>query len=66
LSSLLCLCLLFNNIRDKGTTGSAWKQGGEKGRGWGRGAGKRNEPMYPHVNKCIIIIKKKILSYISL
>jgi hypothetical protein len=25
------LCLLFNKIRDKGTTGSAWKQGwGEK------------------------------------
>jgi hypothetical protein len=25
LFSLLCLCLLFNKIRDKGRTGSAWK-----------------------------------------
>jgi hypothetical protein len=33
LSSLLCLCLLFNKIRDKGRTGSAWKQdGGGRGR----------------------------------
>jgi hypothetical protein len=25
--SYYCLCLLFNKIREKGRTGSAWKQG---------------------------------------
>jgi hypothetical protein len=34
---LLCLCLLFNTIRDKGRTGSAWKwEAGRVGEGaWG-------------------------------
>jgi hypothetical protein len=45
-----CLCLLVNKIRDKGRTGSAWKQGG-----WGvkegAGGGGRNGPMYARVNK---------------
>jgi hypothetical protein len=30
LTSLLCLCLFFNKIRDKGKTGSDWRwEGGE-------------------------------------
>jgi hypothetical protein len=37
LSSLLCLCLFFNKIKDKGRTGSAWKQWEERGDGEGGG-----------------------------
>jgi hypothetical protein len=40
LSSLLCLCLLFNKIRNKGRTGSAWKRGGDgAGERMGEGSG---------------------------
>jgi hypothetical protein len=39
LSSLLCLCLLFIKIRDKGRTSSAWKQGGK-----GERARERDDP----------------------
>jgi hypothetical protein len=49
LSFFLCLCLVFNKIRDKGTTGSAWKGGGEGG-GGGQG-GEMTQTMYAHVNK---------------
>jgi hypothetical protein len=30
--SYYCLCLFFNKIGEEGRTGSAWKQGGERGR----------------------------------
>jgi hypothetical protein len=36
LSFLLLLCLLFNKIRAKGRTGSAWKGGGWEMEGTGR------------------------------
>jgi hypothetical protein len=36
--SYYCLCLLFNKIREKGRTSSAWKRGGgRRWRGWGLG-----------------------------
>jgi hypothetical protein len=38
------LCLLFNKIRDKDRTGSAWKQEGEGEEGGKWGEGKRNDP----------------------
>jgi hypothetical protein len=46
--SYYCLYSLFNKIRDKGKTVSAWKQGGRGGgkgekRG-GREVGERNDP----------------------
>jgi hypothetical protein len=41
--SFLLLCLLFNKIRDKGRTGSAWKPGRE-GERVEAGAGGRNDP----------------------
>jgi hypothetical protein len=53
-----CLCLLFNKIRDKGRTDSAWKWGrewaGEEG-GGGQG-GEMTQTMYAYVNKWV---KKK-------
>jgi hypothetical protein len=55
LSFLLCLCLLFKKIRDKGRTGSAWKpEGGrrERVKEMGDGQGGEMTPiMYTHVNK---------------
>jgi hypothetical protein len=46
-----CLFLLFNKIRDKGRTGSAWKRGGEgRGSGWGYG-GEMTQTMCAHRNK---------------
>jgi hypothetical protein len=60
LSFLLCLCLLFNKIGDKGRTGSAWKQGGMVGRGSGGEQGEGvAQTMYAHVNKCIKNFFKK-------
>jgi hypothetical protein len=47
--SYYCLYLLYNKIRDKSRTGSAWKQGGVEGRGRGQGIGERNGPN----NACI-------------
>jgi hypothetical protein len=46
------LCLLFNKVRDKGRTGSAWKRGRVRGRerGWGH-EGEITQIMYAHVNK---------------
>jgi hypothetical protein len=41
LSFLLCLSLLFNKIRDKGRTGSAWKRAGEGGEVGSGGQGKK-------------------------
>jgi hypothetical protein len=38
------LCFLLKKIRDKGRTGSAWKQGGLGRRGWGLRAKGRNDP----------------------
>jgi hypothetical protein len=51
LSFLLCLCLLFNKIKDKGIPGSAWKQAGR-----GRGQGCRGEKC---VFTCELMNKKK-------
>jgi hypothetical protein len=42
---------VFIKIRDKGRTGSAWKPGAERGRGWGREAGERNDPNNVHTSK---------------
>jgi hypothetical protein len=47
------LCFLFNKIREKGRTGSAWKQGGwgeKEGMGWGEG-GEMAQTMYADMNK---------------
>jgi hypothetical protein len=57
LSFFLCLCLLFNKIRDKGRTGSAWKRGEEEEQGgrWKQG-GEITQTMYAHMNKGIIKI----------
>jgi hypothetical protein len=47
---LISVYTLFNKIRDKGKTVSAWKRGG-RGKGWGRreregtGEGGRNDPI---------------------
>jgi hypothetical protein len=52
--SYYCLCLLFNKIRDKGRTGSAWKQGawGKRDGAGGKGhGGGMDQTMYAHVNK---------------
>jgi hypothetical protein len=44
----MLVSLLFNKIRDKSRTGSAWKQR----RGWGEGkGGEMAQTMYAHVNK---------------
>jgi hypothetical protein len=54
LSSLLCLCLFFNKISDKGRTGPAWNWVGvESGRKGGEGGqgGEMTQTMYAHVNK---------------
>jgi hypothetical protein len=61
LSSLLCLCLFFNKIRDKGRTGPAWNgvEEGRKGRGEGQG-GDMTQTMYAHLNK---LTKKKTLPF---
>jgi hypothetical protein len=56
--SYYCLCLLFNKIREKGRTGSAWKQGGV-GRGKGWGAGERNAPNSVCTYEYMIRKKKK-------
>jgi hypothetical protein len=47
------LMYLFNKIRDKGRTGSAWKRGvGRRGKGGLGGQGeKMTQTMYAHVNK---------------
>jgi hypothetical protein len=48
--SYYCLYSLFNKIRDKSKTVSAWKRGGRGGEergGWkerGQGVGERNDP----------------------
>jgi hypothetical protein len=67
LSFLLCLCLLFNKIRDKGRTGSAWNDGvGGKKEGAPRRGGPQQgemaQTMYAHVYKQMKKIKaiKKI------
>jgi hypothetical protein len=39
--------MLFNKIRDKSRTGSAWKRGREGGKR-GKGAGGRNDPNKVH------------------
>jgi hypothetical protein len=40
-----CLCSLFNKIREKGKTASAWKGGDREGeRKGGGGVGGRNDP----------------------
>jgi hypothetical protein len=65
LSFLLCLCLFFNKITEKGRTGPAWKGRGERGEGWGRGhRGEMTQTMYAHVNK-LIIIKENPICYLS-
>jgi hypothetical protein len=52
MSFLLCLCLLFNKIGEKGRTGSAWKQGWWGGKdGGGRQEGEMTQTMYAHMNK---------------
>jgi hypothetical protein len=56
MSFLLCLCVLFNKIRDKGRTGSAWKQGG-----WGEGGRGENDPN--NACRCEYTIKKKAYNY---
>jgi hypothetical protein len=63
--SYYCLYSLFNKIRDKGRTVSAWKQGGRgvEGGTWGRGKGQRMgaemaQTLYTHMNKW-----KKIKGY---
>jgi hypothetical protein len=63
--SLYCLCFLFNKIRDKHRTDSAWSEG-VGGRGRGRGIGVRNGPndVCAHVNKPII--KKEYYSQTAL
>jgi hypothetical protein len=46
---MLCLPYyadVFNKIREKGRTGSAWKRGGGQGQG-----GEMTQTMYAHVNK---------------
>jgi hypothetical protein len=57
---LIIVYTLFNKIRDKGRTVSAWKQGGRRGKGrkWGRGeeksgeeAGEMTQTLYAHMNK---------------
>jgi hypothetical protein len=53
--SYYCLCLLFNKIGEKSTTGSAWKHG-SGGRGRGQGV-EVTQTVYAHMN---IRIKKKI------
>jgi hypothetical protein len=46
-----CLYSLFNKIRDKGKTVSAWKRGvGVRGRGQGEG-GVMTQSLYAHINK---------------
>jgi hypothetical protein len=65
--SYYCLCLLFNEIGEKGRTGSAWKLGGVWGRGGDRVAGcyggEMTQTMYAHVNK--LILKKKKFQAVS-
>jgi hypothetical protein len=51
------LCLLFNKIRDKSRTGSAWKRGGVGSRGWGQETEGRNDPS--NVCTCEQMNKKK-------
>jgi hypothetical protein len=54
LSFLLCLCLFFNKIGEKGRTGSPWKGGGWGSKGGGRVGGKEGEmapTMYAYMNK---------------
>jgi hypothetical protein len=50
--SYYCLCLLFNKIREKGRTGSAWKwrEGEER---WGQGR-EMAQKMYAHMNNLIL------------
>jgi hypothetical protein len=49
---IIAYVFLFNKIRDKGRTGSAWKWGREEGEGQGREqGGKMAQTMYAHVNK---------------
>jgi hypothetical protein len=52
MSFLLCLCVLFNKIREKGRTGSA-KKGGEWGveRKDGEQGREMAQTMYAHLNK---------------
>jgi hypothetical protein len=46
--SYYLLCFPFNKIGEEGRKGSAWKEeGGE--REWGKG--RRDGPMYAHMNK---------------
>jgi hypothetical protein len=52
--SYYCLYSLFNKIRDKGRTDSAWKRGGGQGVG-----GEMAQTMYAHVNEREI---KKIIN----
>jgi hypothetical protein len=57
--SYYCLYSLFNKIRDKGKTVSAWKQGGRgkrEGAGGKKGGGKGvggeiTQTVYEHMNK---------------
>jgi hypothetical protein len=50
--SYYCLCLLFDKIKDKGRTGSAWKRGGWWGEKESEGqGGEIAQTMYPHMNK---------------
>jgi hypothetical protein len=51
--SYYCLYFLFNKIRDKGRTDSAWKRGGggEERKGVGGYGGEMAQTMYAHMNK---------------
>jgi hypothetical protein len=56
--SYYCLCSVFNKIRDKGRTVSAWKRGGRGGEGKGDGkregvgfGGEMTPTLHAHVNK---------------
>jgi hypothetical protein len=50
--SYYCLYSLFNKIRDKDRTDSAWKRGGMGGERWGGGQGEEvAQTMYAHINK---------------
>jgi hypothetical protein len=63
--SYYCLYFLFNKIRDKGRTDSAWKRGVCGGEGRGRYVhtlfGEMAQTMYAHMNKRI---KKKHVGFL--